>query len=68
MENIKTNMKYFEVDGDKLDERQSVVDQMKIDGCMKQHMFSYFPDGSIQLKENVCACPPCLKVTLLIVK
>ena len=43
-------MKYFEVDGDKLDERQSVV---KIDGCMKQHMFSYFPDGSIQVKPTM---------------
>ena len=35
--------------------------QMEISGCRKLHMFSYFPNGEIQLKENICSCDQCLK-------
>ena len=48
------NTHYFEVDREKLDERRvSDTEQLPIKHCIKQHMFAYFPDGSIQVKENV---------------
>ena len=35
-------------------------DRLPINGCQKQHMFAYFPDGSVQFKENMCSCETCL--------
>ena len=51
------NRHCFEVDREKLDERRvSDTEQLPIKHCMKHHMFAYFPDGSIQVKENLCIC------------
>ena len=32
-----------------------------IGDCRKLHMTSFFPDGSIQSKVNVCSCGPCME-------
>ena len=32
-----------------------------IKGCLKIHMLSFFPDGSIQSKINICSCKSCIK-------
>ena len=33
---------------------------LKIKDIMKQHMLSFFPDGSVQMKINLCLCESCL--------
>ena len=35
-------------------------DQLEIKGCQKLHMIAYFPNGDIQIKENMCSCDKCL--------
>ena len=56
------NRHYNLVNKEKVDERrQSDDEQMKIKDCMKQHMYAYFPDGSIQVKENMCVCEYCIE-------
>ena len=32
-----------------------------IKGCRKLHMLSFFPDGSIQSKINICSCKSCIE-------
>ena len=32
-----------------------------IEGCLKIHMLSFLPDGSIQSKINICSCKSCIK-------
>ena len=32
-----------------------------IKGCLKIHMLSFFPDGSIQSKTNICSCKSCIE-------
>ena len=60
MENI-TNRKYFVVDKEKLEERREKdLEVLPIAGCIKQHMISFFPDGTIQIKENLCICGSCI--------
>ena len=57
----KKNRKYYLVDGNKLNQRRdNDLEQLKIEDCMKQHMISYFPDGSIEMKENLCICNNCM--------
>ena len=34
--------------------------ELKIAGCQKQHMFAFFPNGQILMKENLCSCRTCL--------
>ena len=57
-----TNKHYYEIEEDSLVERRSNDnEQLKIDNCMKKHMFAYFPDGTIQVKENLCSCKDCIE-------
>ena len=32
-----------------------------IEGCLKIHMLSFLPDGSIQSKINICSCKSCIE-------
>ena len=36
-----------------------------IKGCMKLHRLSFFPDGSIQSKINICSCKSCVEGDLV---
>ena len=38
---------------------------MIIKGCMKLHRLSFFPDGSIQSKINICSCKSCVEGDLV---
>ena len=40
-------------------------EKLPIAGCQKQHIFVYFPDGSLQYKENMCCCDKCLAGNLI---
>ena len=40
-------------------------DKLPISGCQKQHVFAYYPDGSLQYKENICSCENCLSGNLV---
>ena len=56
-----SNRKYFEIDAKKLNQRRSTEsEKLEITGCSKQHIIAYHPDGSIQIKDNICACNHCL--------
>ena len=58
----RQNRQYFVIEKEKLEEkRQADHEVLKVDGCMKRHMFSYFPDGSVQVKDNICDCVNCLE-------
>ena len=53
----KDDREYFHLDIiHRIDERE----ELKIKNCMKQHMIVYSPDGSIEVKENICDCQSCL--------
>ena len=30
--------------------------EITVKNCVKLHIFTYFPNGSIQVKENFCSC------------
>ena len=51
---------YFTIDPTKLDEIRQQRGSFKIKDCQAQHMISYFPDGQIQTKVNICSCDQCL--------
>ena len=34
---------------------------LSINNCIKLHMISYFPNGSIQSKVNICSCDSCVE-------
>ena len=34
---------------------------LSITNCMKLHMISYFSNGSIELKVNICSCASCIE-------
>ena len=52
---------YYTVDPSELDEIRKDKDEFKIKDCQAQHMISYFPDGQVQGKVNMCSCDSCLK-------
>ena len=49
---------YFELSTDEI----STIDEtiLKSVNIMKHHMVSFFPDGSVQIKINMCSCENCL--------
>ena len=38
-----------------------IVTKNGSEGCRKLHMLSFFPDGSIQSKINICSCKSCIE-------
>ena len=42
-------------------ERKEANEQLKLKGCLKSHMISYFPNGEVQMKEDICSGKHCLK-------
>lgn len=53
---LSSDREYFHIESILRDEDRSFL---KILNCRRQHMIVYFPDGTIQLKENICICDNC---------
>ena len=53
-----SNMKYFHISQDTLKQKRNVgkSNELMIKGCLKQHMISFFPNGAVKIKENICSC------------
>ena len=52
------NKIYYELTVSEIDKVTKSV--LKIKDIMKQHMISFFPDGFVQMKINLCSCKSCL--------
>ena len=52
---------YYTVDPATLDGIRKDKESLKIKDCQAQHMISYFPDGQVQTKVNICSCNDCLE-------
>ena len=51
---------YFTVEPSELDELRQNKDEFIIKNCQAQHMISYFANGQVQGKINMCSCDKCL--------
>ena len=38
---------------------------IKVKDCRKQHKIAFFPEGSIQIKQNICSCNSCIRGALI---
>ena len=51
---------YFTLEKEDNDATRENRSKFKIKGCQAQHMFSFFPNGAVQSKVNICSCESCL--------
>ena len=54
------NKTYIMLPSDKISQSRN-DSPLVIKGCRKLHMLSFFPDGSIQSKVNICSCNSCIE-------
>ena len=52
---------YYYLESEKIKQERENKIPLPISKCREKHMISFFPDGSIQAKVNICSCPECLK-------
>ena len=52
---------YFLIEPEKINERREGKLPLPIKFCREKHMISFFHDGSVQTKINICSCEECLK-------
>ena len=51
---------YYTIEAQDLQESRQKKSSFPIDGCQAQHMFSFFPNGEVQAKLNICSCENCI--------
>ena len=56
--NMGARMHYYEVKMSDI-ENQSEPDEYPIAGCQKLHSIAFHPDGSVELKRDICDCDRC---------
>ena len=52
---------YFNIESEKIKHQREDKVPLPITKCREKHMISFFPDGCMQTKVNICSCPECLK-------
>ena len=52
---------YFNIESEKTKHQSEDKVPLPITKCREKHMISFFPDGCIKTKVNICSCPECLK-------
>ena len=61
---INDNQKHhFELESKEI--QAITTSTIKIKDCRIQYMIVFFPDGSIQVKQNICSCKSCTRDALI---